>query len=182
MPEDKPTHHENIFGGEVRLVREEDKTALRPILETWVRDGKTKQVIPEEIEGILDNLSESIRGTKKITYFVAETPEGNVVGMMGFRPPEEKMLTYTSTPRPAELVNAFVSNDYRGKGVGHVLVNMVKRSAKEKGYTEIILNSGPRYRFSGWPTWLRLFGKPSAIARGYYGEGADAPVWREELK
>jgi len=91
-------------------------------------------------------------------------------------------MPYVATSSPAELINAYVAQDHRGgKGVGHSLVNAIRQRAKEKGHTEIILNSGPRYKFSRWPTWMRLFGKPIAVARQYYGEGGDAPIWRENL-
>jgi len=180
---EQPLNHENRFNGTIRLVREEDETALHPILETWIRDGDTHQIIPDEIEGVLNAVRESAQGTNDATYLVAETPEGEVIGMMGFRPPEERMMAYTTTSNPVEFVNAFVAKDHRGgKGVGSKLVSALREQAKDKGHTEVVFNSGPRYKFSGWPIWLRLFGRPIAKAKGYYGEDGDASVWREELK
>ncbi len=178
-----PPDHEKRFGGTIRLAREGDGASLRSILETWIRDPDTKQVIDDEIEEVLEAVKQSAKNQGEATYFVAETLQGEVIGMMGFRPPEEKMKPYVTTSKPAELISAYVAQNHRGgRGVGHALVNTVRQRAKEKGYTEIILNSGPRYKFSGWPIWMRLFGKPVAVAKEYYGEGGDAPIWREILE
>lgn len=178
-----PVNHESRFNGTVRSAEERDLIPLRPILETWVRDRNTKLVVQDEITRILEAVRESARGENDIVYLVAETSEGEVVGMMGLRQPEERMLAYTSTPLPAELINAFVHKDHRGgRGVGHALVNGLERIARARKHTEIVLNSGPRYQLSGWSSWNRLFGNPIAVAANYYGEGGNAPVWRKELK
>lgn len=177
-----PVNHESRFNGTVRSAEERDLVHLRPILETWVRDRNTKLVVQDEITRILEAVRESARGENDIVYLVAETSEGEVVGMMGLRPPEERMLVYSTTTSPVEIINAFVRQDQRGRGVGHALVNGLEQIARARKHTEIVLNSGPRYKFSGWPSWIRLFGKPIAIAANYYGEGGNAPVWRKELK
>jgi len=85
-----PLNHEKKFDGVIRLAKEEDETSLRPILETWIKDRNTKQVIDEEVDGVLKAVEQSARGQGEATYLVAETSRGEVVGMMGFRPPEKK--------------------------------------------------------------------------------------------
>lgn len=173
---------EQRFSGNVRLVKEQDIPSLRPILETWIRDRGTREIISSEIEEVLNDVRGSINHTNNITYLVAEEKDGKVIGMLGFRPPVEKMLVFASTQNPAEMINAFVAQDRRGgKGVGRALVSRVEELAKQKGHTEIIFNSGLRYMYSGWPIWIRMFGKPSAVAKEYYGKGSDAMVWRKLL-
>jgi RimJ/RimL family protein N-acetyltransferase len=49
--------------------------------------------------------------------------------------------------------------------------------ARRKRATELIVNSGPRYRESGWPFWDKKFGPARAMAFGYY-DGYDANVWQ----
>lgn len=87
-------------------------------------------------------MSESVDGRNDRTYLVAENSDGEVIGVIGFRAPDETMLTFTKTPNPVELVNAYVRSDERkGKGVGKALVAKLEERAKEKGHTEIVLNS-----------------------------------------
>jgi len=94
-------------------------------------------------------MEESISGKNDRTYFVAVTQDGNVVGSMGMRTPDPRLLQYVTTGKPIELVNAFVSKDYRRQGTGQALVHTIEKEAKQKGYTELIMDSGPRYKFTG---------------------------------
>lgn len=174
--------NEQRFSGNIRFAREQDIPSLRPILETWIRDRDTRQLISSEIEEVLSDVKGSINRTNNITYLVAEEKDGEVIGMLGFRPPGEKMLGFVSTQNPTEMITAYVDKNHRaGKGVGRALVSKVEELAKQKGHTEIIFNSGPRYIHSGWPIWMRMFGKPIAVAKEYYGKGGDAMVWRKLL-
>lgn len=173
---------EQWFSGNIRFAKEQDIPSLRPILDTWIRDRNTGQLIQTEIEEVLLDVKGSVSSTNNITYLVAEKTDGEVIGMLGFRAPEEKMLPYVSTQNPAEMINAYVDKNHRGgKGVGRALVSKVEELAKQKGHTEIIFNSGPRYRYSGWAIWVRIFGEPVAVAKDYYGKGGDAMVWRKLL-
>lgn len=184
MPENnpKPEAQKERFNGKVRLAEERDIVLLKPILETWIRDRIANQLIPEEIGEVLKDVTGSINHTNNITYLVAETVDGKTIGMLGFRPPEEKMLSYISTKNPIEMITAYVAKEHRGgKGVGKALVSKGEELARQRGNTEIIFNSGPRYKFSGWPIWMKMFGRPIAVAKGFYGEGGDAMVWRKLL-
>jgi len=56
------------------------------------------------------------------------------------------------------------------------------RGCQTDGYTEIILNSGSRYKDTGWGIYDRLDGNSRVgMAVGYYGEDGDAPVWHKIL-
>ena len=99
---------EQKFQGTVRLARENDLELLRPILETWIRNRDTHQVIVEEVEEVLSAVREGAQGKSNFTFLVAETPKGEVVGMMGFRPPEDKMKPYVATSNPAELIKTLM--------------------------------------------------------------------------
>ena len=170
------------FQGSIRNLREKDLLALKPILETWVKNRDTGLLIPEEVEEDLQLMSDSVDGSDR-TYFVAEDQNGEVIGVIGYKKPDDKMLEFTSTPNPAELVNAYVKIDERkGKGVGRALVAKLEESAKDMGFTEIVLNSGPRYEKTGWGFYDKLPGyKRVGVAVKLYGEGGDAPVWTKIL-
>lgn len=172
------------FQSVVRNLRKDDLSLLRPILATWIKDRKTGQPLPDEVEEDLQFMSESVDDKNDRTYLVAENSDGEVVGVIGFKTPDEKMLTFTKTLNPVELVNTYVKSDERkGKGVGRALVAKLEEKVKEKGHTEIILNSGPRYKDTGWGFYDKLPGYSRVgMAVGYYGEGGDAPVWRKGLQ
>lgn len=171
------------FQGVVRDLRTSDLSAIKPILEVWLKDRQTGQALPEEVEEDLQLMADSVGHRNDRTYIVAETSDGNVIGVIGYKTPDETMKSYTKTPNPAELVNAYVNpNERKGKGVGRALVAKLEEKAREAGHTEIVLNSGPRYKDSGWGFYDKLYGYGRVgVAVGYYGEGGDAPVWRKEL-
>ena len=103
---------------------------------------------------------------------------------MGVRPPDERMLPFAQTDNPLELVNAYVSRKRRKQGVGTALIKKLEEFALAQGATEIFLNSGPRYRKSGWEFYDKVGYKRVALAEGYYQdeEGSyDAPVWSKVL-
>ncbi len=175
-------NHEKRFDGIIRDIRATDIPQLIPILETWIRNRVTGQLEKEEIQEILEAIDIFFTNGNKRRFFVAELNPDIVIGLIDCGPARENMAVYAITPNPAEIFNAYVAKEHRGgKGVGKALVNRVVQWATTEGYTELLLNSGPRYRFSGWPAWTRIFGKPITVAEDYYGEGAHAPVWSKIL-
>ncbi len=179
---DKPKERHS-FNGKVRALQVEDLEELRLILATWIKDRSSGEALPDEVQEDLTVMRESVGGKNDRTYLVAENLNEEVIGVIGFKTPDETMLTFAKTSNPAELVNAYVKIEERkGKGVGRALVAKLEETAKQRGHTELVLNSGPRYKDTGWGFYDKL---PSysrvGIAVGYYGEGGDAPVWRKEL-
>ena len=163
-----------------------DSEAIRPILEAWIQDSETGEPIHEEISGVIDALEESIEGEGGKRYFVARDIGGRVLGIVGYAQPSSIMQEFTNTDNPVELINAYVDPESRGMGVGTKLVDALEDDALRAGYTEVILNSGPRYRDSGHGFYQRRYGEPSAVAKDLYRPDLDAPVWThtlgEELK
>lgn len=117
-----------------RLLQIEDIGQIIPILETWIRDSETGELLPEEILNLLRAMSESARGEGDRTYLVAESAFDGIVGVIGLRQPEERMLPFTVSENPAELINAYVSKEHRGgKGVGSALVATLEQEARQRG-------------------------------------------------
>jgi ribosomal protein S18 acetylase RimI-like enzyme len=177
----KPSPQEiGQFNGLIRYAQHGDIVPLRPILETWIRwEGK---IIRKEVEGNLANIQKSINGEIAAKFLVAESTTGEVIGTIGFTPPDERLLSFANTERPIELINAYVSKEHRaGKGVGTALVKQVEEESLALGYTEVILNSGPRYKDTGWGFYDKIGYSKAGIARRYYGF-YDAPVWRKKLQ
>lgn len=185
MSEPQPPIHETTqFQGEIRQLALADLDALQPILERWIVDRDTGIPRPDEVREDLDLMRASVDGSNGYQYFVAEE-NGQVVGVIGMRQPPEKLLElgFLHTNNPIELVNAYVTPEQKGgKGVGRALVSRLEDEATQQGYTEIVLNSGPRYENTGWGFYDKLAGyERVGVAMGYYGEGGDAPVWKRDL-
>jgi ribosomal protein S18 acetylase RimI-like enzyme len=170
------------FDGIVRSLAEGDLAEIKPILETWIKDKITGSPLPDEVAETLKNMQESLSGNNDRVYLVAEE-DSAIVGVIGFKNPDRIMIAFAQTSNPAELINAYVRVDERGgRGVGRALVDFLEEEAIRQGFTEIILNSGPRFKDTGWgfydklPNYNRV-----GMAENYYGQGADAPVWSRML-
>ncbi|MCA9331424.1 GNAT family N-acetyltransferase [Candidatus Saccharibacteria bacterium] len=166
----------------VRHLIADDIDSLSSIMEQWVRNPETGEVIDEEIGSIKQLMVDSLLGGNiDRQYLVAEDASGEPIGVMGMAYPSDDMLTFTSTERPIEIVNAFVDGDSRGMGVGSQLLDSVFAIAKGLGATEVIVNSGPRYKESAWDFYDKKFGGRITILKDKYGPGLDAPVWEKIL-
>ncbi|MDO8561270.1 MAG: GNAT family N-acetyltransferase [bacterium] len=166
---------------QTRGPKEGDLAQLSAILEPWVRDRETGEPLPEEVNSILEAVRADISGNSDVRYVVAEG-RNKVIGVMGLKPISEAMRQYALTANPAEIVNAFVDPSQRGgKGVGSTLIAAVEAAARESGYTELLLNSGPRYKDTAWGFYTKIYGKPVAVIKDMYGMGGDAPVWRKSF-
>jgi len=174
--------HELTFTGTVRLIRAEDIPQLQPILETWIRDSATHQLLPDEVNDVIKAMQESMEGKNDRVYLVAEGLDGQILGTVGLKNPDQLMRSFAKTDRPAELINAYVSKEQRGgKGVGSTLVKNLEAQAVARGYTEIVLNSGPRYKESGWGFYDRLPGyERGCMVENLYRSGP-AQVWSKTL-
>lgn len=182
----KRSKEKEQFNGTVRLLREGDLLSIKPILETWVRDSKTRELLPEEVEEDLQLMRASLNGGDR-SYLVAETTNGRIVGVVGLKTPDGRILPFAKSKNPVELVNLYVSGDCvhvaknrrEIKGVGKALVRGLEDEAHRRGYEEVVLNSGPRYKDSAWGFYDHIYEK-AGTAKHYYGD-RDARVWRKEL-
>jgi GNAT superfamily N-acetyltransferase len=182
---DRP-ERDRRFQGDGRTVSLSDLAALRPILEFWLRDRDTGDPLPDEVNKVLRNVEASIERPRptEMYFLVAEDENRQVVGLMGFTKPDKDMRAFTSRvdANPVELINAYIDEEQRGSGAGTALADGLEHIAREAGFTEVLVNSGPRYQESGWPFWDKRYGEPVAIQRDLYGPGGDAPVWRGSLE
>jgi GNAT superfamily N-acetyltransferase len=190
MSVDKPgneKNHDNASTGEqdrvitIAQLSHEDLPGLRQVLESAVVNPVTKEPVSDEIEELLLRYKDILDGDSEEQYFVAHDSQGQPIGVMGLAPPDAEIRSFTTTDNPIEIVNAYILSAKRGVGVGSHLVRHLEMIASLNGYTEVVLNSGPRYRWSGWPFWTRMFGEPIGIAEKYYDGEWDAMVWHHEL-
>jgi GNAT superfamily N-acetyltransferase len=164
----------------VRPVQPGDLEAVRAIVEQWVRDANG-QPIPDEIDQIMAYVhANAAENNQDRRYLIAQTQDGTVAGIMGLTASGDDMKPYAHTDHPLEIVNAFVSGDQRGQGIGHKLEAAIEDLARESGATELMVNSGPRYQ-DAWKFYDQLFGPPVVVLENQYGPGNHAPVWRKNL-
>lgn len=168
--------------GVVRGLRAADLPHVRPVLEARIRSPETGEVLTGEIAAILEGMRRALQDQEPARFVVAITCPGRIVGVLGMRPLGPAMESFARGERPVEMVHAFVAPNFAGQGVGSSLVAALEERARQDGYDEMLLNSGPRYAGSGWGFFDR---QPSyerrGILRDFYGPGQDAPVWAKRL-
>lgn len=173
---------EKRFEGVIRPLNEMDLPYLKPVLDPWIRfPVKTGPLLTEELKETLEEIRKSARGENDKKYLVAES-DGKVVGIMGYQPLREEMASFTTTDKPIEVINAYVHFEHReGKGVGSALLGALEKRFKHEGYKEYLLNSGPRYRDTGWPFWTKQIGESTGELPNFYGPTFHAKVWQKTL-
>jgi len=168
-----------MFNGTIRSLQEGDIPALKQISEHWLQDFGV--IAHDEVEGDMQTLRESLEENSDKKMFVAQTPDGKVVGMMGVKlHPKEELLRFAKTDNPSELIVAYVHPDYRkGQGVGTALIAASQDFARSEGKKEILLESGPRHAESGYPFYDRQPGfQRVGKIDDFYGPGLDTVVWQ----
>ncbi len=142
-------------------------------------------VIPnDEIARHLAEMKASLQGVNGREYLVTISQAGVLdiaIGVVGYKVPEDAMKAFARTDNPTELINMYVSQKSQGKGLGRRLVSALEELALKRGFKEIILNSGSRYKENwGFYDNLPKFERVGEL-QDYYGEGRHAPVWSKIL-
>lgn len=167
------------FTGTIRPFRESYVPTVRKILEYWLQDDDV--IAYDEVEKDISDMMRSLEPDSDIDMFVAEE-NGQVVGMMGLSiPPKDALMKYAKTDSPSELRIAYVDPEYqKGYGVGTALLNENLRQANSKGRKELLLESGPRHRETGYPFYDK---QPDlervGILKDFYGPRLDSQVWQK---
>ena len=170
------------FNGVVRPLREGDIPSLRKISEYWLQDNGV--IAYDEVDGDMVTLRTCLAERNAKHMFVAETQGGRVVGMMGLsEKPKEPLMPFVKTDDPCELIVAYVHPNHQGgQGVGTALITANQNLARSMGKKEILLESGPRHKDSGYPFYDKQPGfQRVGTIKDFYGEGLDTVVWQKTL-
>jgi GNAT superfamily N-acetyltransferase len=163
-------------------LKEDDIELLDPTLRWWMsEEGKVKE---EEVRGTKERMRASIRDVHDDVYIVARDRSGGPpAGVMGFGRLDARFFPYRSSTeaKAAGLLTAFISPDYRGRGLGKVLINEVFHKAGASGCTEVIWSSNPRYRETAWKFYTAMAGEPIGTIDGFFFPGSLSPMWRKSL-
>lgn len=119
----------------IRKANLEDIDAIKPVLEQWVRNNDTGELLTGEIAEILDNIEQSVLGQNDRQYFIARDLSGNFLGFIGLASPNAEMRQHTKTPKPLEIINAYVDRSKAGHGTGRHLLKVVEKVATQAGYS-----------------------------------------------
>jgi L-amino acid N-acyltransferase YncA len=168
----------NLTIGELE---ERDMAFLVPIFRKWIR--RENQVIESEVNQIVDMLRGDLQyGYNKINL-VARNMVGASIGIMGCGDVNPRMACYQSMPgsRAAGLATAFLSPEHRGRGLGKSLLLSLFDRAGQKGWSEMIWSSNPRYRETAWPFYTGIAGEPVGMIADFFESGSTSPVWRKAL-
>jgi len=164
-------------------LKEGDIELLDPTLRWWM--SEQGQVREEEVRATKERMRASIRDdARDDVYIVArERAGGPPAGVMGFGSLDERFFPYRSSAdaKAAGLLTAFISPDYRGQGLGKILINEVFHKANTAGCTEIIWSSNPRYRETAWKFYTAMAGDPVGTIDDFFFPGSLSPVWRKPL-
>jgi GNAT superfamily N-acetyltransferase len=166
----------------VEDLKEADIELLDPTLRWWMSDAGT--VREEEVRGTKERMQASIDACRDENYIVArDSADGPPAGVMGFGRLDARFLPYRSRPdvRAAGLLTAFLSPDYRGRGLGKILMAEVFHRAGASGFAEVIWSSNPRYRETAWKFYTAMAGGPVGTIDGFFFTGSISPVWRKSL-
>lgn len=162
-------------------LEERDIPDLVPIFRKWVwKDGL---VIEAEVSQIVEMLHGDLLSKNKKVNLVAKDLRGAAIGMMGCGDVNPRMVCYQSAPdiNASGLVTAFLSPDHRGKGLGKSLLLALFDRAGQKGWTEMIWSSNPRYRETAWRFYTGIAGEPVGMIEDFFESGSISPIWRKSL-
>ena len=162
-------------------LEEKDIDHLIPIFRKWVQcEGR---VIEPEVIQIVQMLRSDLDEKNERIYLVARDSGGKAVGVMGCGDVHPRMADYRSAPdvRAAGLAAAFVSDNYRGKGLGKSLLLALFERAGRSGWSEMIWSSNPRYRETAWKFYTNIAGEPVGMIADFFEPGSMSPVWRKPL-
>lgn len=163
-------------------LKEEDIELLDPTLRWWM--SEQSQVREEEVRETKERMRASIRDAHDDVYIVARDRAGDPpAGVMGFGVLDARFFPYRSSTdaKAAGLLTAFISPDYRGQGMGKVLITEVFHKASTSGCTEVIWSSNPRYRETAWKFYSAMAGDPVGTIDNFFFIGSLSPVWRKSL-
>lgn len=153
---------------------------LRVVLRSTVIDRETEYPALEEIDEILASIPKTDKEMMhKYTVIARGAGNGAVLGMMSLKEPDAIISSFALSANPIEITNAYVGE--RQSGIGSALVKHLESKARTDGRTEVVLVSGPRFEFSGWPFWQKMYGEHVGVAERYFEGTYDGRVWRKSL-
>jgi len=130
----------------IRLVKKQDLVQVFNILKDWLTE-KEAEYYTNSIRGVVEDSSSK---PKFNSYYYAALINNQVVGVIGFRELNPKLLKFSKTEKPVELCIFYIKKDYRKKGTGSILLDFLMKEIKRRDYKEVIVRSSDRFMDTGW--------------------------------
>ena len=140
-------------------------------------------VLNEEIWNIVDDIKLQVEQIWWGTTFLYCKNWEKVLWIVWFKELNSNdinMLHFAQTKKPAELVNLFSLKDSWVSWIWKHLISELKKQVKNKWFTEIILNSWPRYQ-NAWWFYDKVIGERIWEIQDRYWKWRHAPVWSKVL-
>jgi GNAT superfamily N-acetyltransferase len=126
----------------------EDLEQIKNILTQWTDK--------EDVDKYLDRIASEISGETEFNMqFWAAKEDGKVIGVTGLSDVPPDVLQFAKTDKPAEIKILYVDGNSQGKGVGGSLIDYIEVQAKTQGYTELMVRSANRVKFTSYGFYLK---------------------------
>ncbi len=167
------------FIGQIDKAIPADLKKIIPILQTWLENPAMK-VPSEDGVGDFTKRFEKNFTTEDRKFFVAK--EGDeLVGVIELGEISDELKSFSLAKKSLEIYNIYVDKVWRGHGVGQQLIDKAEKEALSLGTGELILKSGIVYKNVSWQFYAQRGFEDAGDIKDYYGQGADAKVWRKKL-
>ena len=178
----EPIRNDASHVDELIAIREASTSDLDAIAEMLREraDASSGGPVANEVDNTISLIRYSLRSETVRRYFVAVVPDGRIVGMAGLQADGIAPELITEGERPIEAVMVHVRPLHRRRGVGQALLAEIEKSARELGYTTLLVVSGSRNR-DGYPFWVERYGQTSRCDTNYFGSGEERRMWRWPL-
>lgn len=176
----------------VRPLIQTDIDALAPILRQHIRDLHSGEIVESEVAAVMtymDGTPDASDRQRSYLVACASQQADQPLACMAWAAPDALMTQHFAAAgssqeqllRSVELLNAFVtSTRLGGQGVGRTLLMALCQQAIAAGATQLLVNSGPRYRHS-WGFYDHVCDSSHGFIDNYYGPGRHAKTWKKML-
>lgn len=161
------------------LEREDIKSLQRLFMESLsdlIRRERFEDadLLDEEVERLNTTVQDSFEDETVQIFVVAE--DGVIVGTAAILPPNDIITAHVDVePNIPEVGCVYVAPASQRQGVGHFLIENVRRQMLVNGQTAFYLDAG-------FPTaqayWEKRLGPPALTIEHYWGPGAHHKIWR----
>lgn len=160
----------------IRPAENTDLGAINAVLLDWLSDQETLHYTKTINEVVLDSTTEPVFDSH---YYVAIFGK-EVIGVVGFRTPNPKLLQFSTTQKPAELCMLYVTKQYRGgRGVGTALLQYVMEEAQKRKYEELLVRSSEKFSDTGWGFYDKMgFARVGTLAPP---ECKTSQIWTKKI-
>ena len=123
----------------IRPIRPEDNAAMAAVIRTSLEEFNANKPGTVYFDPTTDDLFTLFSTEPGSAYFIAEQ-DGKLLGGAGIYPTEGLPAG------TCELVKMYLTKDARGKGLGRKMIQHSMDIARQKGYTQIYLETMPELR------------------------------------